>query len=114
MLDTNRVAGGAAYVRRDRGAGRELDNPIMQWTGDALVEHDALRQRPAFMRAAVTQGKYLVGRGAKHGHVALGSMHDACAQARDILDRADLDPTGFENGGVFHDYADAGMALKSF
>ena len=60
VLDLRRMRARAALVRRDRLAGRQVDDEVVQRTGDALVVHDALRQRPALVRAAVVEREHLV------------------------------------------------------
>src|SRR5215211_6369612 len=71
------------FVRRDGAAGVQLDARVVQRTGDALAEHDALRQRPAAMRAAVRQREELVVGGAEDRDVRRDTpAHDPRAEAR--------------------------------
>ena len=81
---------GAADVRRGGAAVGQADGPVVQRTGDALAEDDALRQRSALVRALVEQGEHLVLGGAEDGDVAAAPARDlARAEARDVLDAAD-------------------------
>ena len=59
----------AALVGRLGAAVVQADGPVVQRAGDALAEHDALRQRTALVRAAVEQREHLVLGVAKHRDV---------------------------------------------
>src|SRR5262245_35485175 len=64
----------------------------MQRTGHAPVVHDALRQRPALVRAAIVEREHLVILRAEHRDVAGGRTHHTGTKARNVLQCADFDP----------------------
>src|SRR5260370_19048426 len=84
----------AALVRGDRLPAFELDDEIMQRTGNALVVDDALRQRATLMRAAIVEREHLVILGAEHRDVARRGPHHARAEARNVVQGSDFDPLG--------------------
>src|SRR5206468_7943748 len=49
-----------SLVGSDRGAALELDDEVVQRTGDALVVDDALRQWSSLVRAAIVEREHLV------------------------------------------------------
>ena len=55
--------------------------------------HDALTQRPAFVRAAVFEREGAVVYGAEYRDAAAGRAHNARAAARDLIERADIRPS---------------------
>ncbi len=60
-----------------------------------MAKHDALAQGPAFVRAAIEQGKNALVGGLEHGHVeAVGARHAARTQGRDVINVADGNPAG--------------------
>src|SRR5574340_984762 len=65
----------AALVRRHGAAGIELDVPVVHRAGDPPAMDDALRQRPALVRATVLQRKYFIVRGAKHRDIEITAPH---------------------------------------
>src|SRR5438874_11980055 len=82
----------ASLVRRHRLAARELDDEIVQRTGDALVVDDALRQWPALMRTAIVEREHLVIGGPEHRDVSERRSHDARAENGNIVQRPDFNP----------------------
>src|SRR5216117_1210061 len=94
VIGANRKRARAAMIGRDSAARFELDRPVVQWTGDAVAEDDALRQRPALVRTAIAQREDAVVSGAEERNVAAAivrPMHDARAKPRNIVDMADAD-----------------------
>src|SRR5215468_10376922 len=92
VLHLGRMRMRAALVRGDRLAAFQLNDEIMQRTGHAPVVHNALRQRPALVRAAVVEREHLVILGAEHRDVAACRAYHARAEARNVLQRADFGP----------------------
>src|SRR6185369_17212690 len=83
----------AAGVRRVRAAILQADGPVVQRAGHAGAEHDALRQRPAFVRTAVQEREHLVLAVAEHGHMhASRPSHAARAERGDVFHAADHFP----------------------
>jgi len=94
ILHPGRMRARTSLVRRDRRAALQLDDEIVQRTGDALVVDDALRQRSALVRTAIVEREHLVVPGPEHRDVPGRSSHDARAKQGDIAQRSDLDPLG--------------------
>src|SRR5437868_9598120 len=86
----DREARRAALVGRLRAAVVEPDRPVVQRTGHAGAEHDALAQRTALVRAAVEQREDLVLGIAEHRDVdTRGTGHAPRTQHGDVVDAAD-------------------------
>jgi len=58
---------------------------VVQRAGDFAPMHDALRQRPAFVRAAVAQGENLVRLGAEQRDIAKNRFQNPCALGGDVV-----------------------------
>ena len=75
----------------------QLDDPVVQRAGDARAVHDALRQRPALVRAAVDQREDLVVAGAEHrdrrrrrGRTTQRAPRRGMSSTRPIVDPASM------------------------
>ncbi len=87
----------AALVGRDRLAAGKLDRPAVQRTNDPVAGHETLRQRPTAMRAAVDQREHLVRtRAEQRDRDRVAALHDPRTAPRDVVQRADLDPTAHQ------------------
>ncbi len=60
----------------------QRDVPVVQRTGNAAGHDDALRQRPALVRAAVEQGEYRVVAGAEYRHRRVAGTLEAARTQR--------------------------------
>ena len=86
-----------AHVRRHRLTILQVEVPAVQRAGDLAPVDDALRQRPALVCAFVMEREDLVVGVAEDGDVAAGgALHDARAQAGDVVERADAFPVGHD------------------
>src|SRR5439155_3778874 len=94
VLDLGRMHACTPRVRSDRLAARQLDDEVVQRTGDTLVVDDALRQRSALVRTAIVERKHVVIRRAEHGDVSRRCPHDPRAEPRNIVQGSDFDPPG--------------------
>ena len=72
VREANRIAFDATLIRFDRCAGAKVDIPVVQRACDAIAVDDALRQRPALVRAAVGQRE----------HAIVGRAEDRAPRAR--------------------------------
>ncbi|GAB4401307.1 MAG: hypothetical protein OHK0048_17720 [Rhodoferax sp.] len=84
---------GTAHIGLNHLPVSQADAPVVQRAGHMRACHDALAQRPAFVRAAVEQRVDRVRFGAKQGHVQpLRALHPAGAQLGDVGDGANSNP----------------------
>lgn len=97
-FDLDSKAFGAAFVWLLRTAGIETDNPLMQRARDFSAEYDSLRQRPAFVRALVTQRKHFIFGVPKNGDIAALGFNDPRAQAWNVVNTANLCPFAVTQG----------------
>src|SRR5690606_3297614 len=87
--DAHSEAPDAAPVRLDRLAVREPDLPVVERTGDAVLEDEALREGSALVRTAVQQREDASAGGAEDRDVrAARAPQHAGARGLDVLERA--------------------------
>src|SRR5229473_1149613 len=81
-----------AFVGAERLARLERDHPVVQRTGYRGAVDDALRERPALVGAVILDSEDLALGRAEHRDPTFGRIHATRAAARDVAERADLDP----------------------
>src|SRR5690606_18789421 len=73
---------------------REPDLPVVERTGDAVLEDEALREGSALVRTAVQQREDAIAGGAEDRDVrAARAPQHAGARGLDVLERADVEPS---------------------
>ncbi len=91
----DRVTSGVSHIRLFGLAVHQADFPAMQGAGHFVTIDDALRQRAAFVRAAVIEREHAVVFGAEHADVDVTMAYNTGTQHRDVVHRADFCPTHF-------------------